>query len=89
MQTCWFLGDRFYKRSAVAEMGDRGHNKHGATVPLSHGGSWIPVQHNVAWAEVYFRTKWCLHPSSHFATIDMNRKLGDVPLLGGGSCGPV
>ena len=29
------------------------------------------------------RTKWRLHPSSRLATIDMNRKLGDVPLLGG------
>jgi len=39
------------------------------------------VKHNVAWAEVYFCTKWHLHPSSRFATIDMNRKLGAVPLL--------
>jgi len=33
--------------SAVAEMGDRGHNRHGpkiggAAVPLSRG-SWVPV----------------------------------------------
>ena len=32
------------------------------------------------WAEVYFRTKWRLRPSSRLATIDMNRKLGAVPL---------
>jgi len=32
---------------------------------------------------VYFRTKWRLHPSSRLATIDMGRKLGAVPLLGG------
>ena len=38
----------------------------------------------MAWAEVCFRTEWCLHPSSHLATIDMGQKLGAVPLLGGG-----
>jgi len=37
----------------------------------------------VAWAEVYFRTKRRLHPSSRLAAIDMGRKLGAVPLLGG------
>jgi len=42
----------------------------------------------VAWAEVYFHTKWCLHPSSRFATIDMNQKLGAVPLLRG-NCDPI
>jgi len=41
-------------------------------VPLTWG--WIPVY--VAWAAVYFCTKWCLHPSSRLATIDMDRKLG-------------
>jgi len=30
----------------------------------------------------YFRTKWHFHPSSRFATIDMRRNLGAVPLLG-------
>ena len=40
-------GDRLYMSSAVAEMGDRGRNRHGskrgggATVPLSRG-SWVP-----------------------------------------------
>ena len=53
-------------------------------MPLSReGGSWVPVQHNVALAEVYFGTKWRLHPSSHLATIDMDRKLGAVCLLRG------
>jgi len=38
-----FLGDRLYKSSAAAEMGDRGHNKHGpkrvgATVAPFAGG---------------------------------------------------
>ena len=27
----------------------------------------------MAWAEVYFRTKWHLHPSSRFDTIDMGQ----------------
>ena len=35
----WLLGDRLYKSSAVAEMGDRGHSRHGpkrgGAVPLS------------------------------------------------------
>jgi len=34
-------------------------------------------------AQVYFRSKWHFRPSSRWATIDMNRKLGAVPLLGG------
>jgi len=75
------------KSSAVAKMGDRGHNRHGpkrgaggCCAPFAK--SWDPVQYNVAWAEVYFRTKWRLHPSSRLATIDMNRKLVAVPLLG-------
>jgi len=80
------------KSSAVAEMGDRGHNRLGpkrgrAAVPFSRG-SWVPLQHSVAWAEVYFRTKWRLHPSTRLATIDMNRKLGAVPLLGRGTATP-
>jgi len=37
-----FLSDHLYKSSAVAEMGDRGHNRHGpkrrgAAVPISRG----------------------------------------------------
>ena len=55
----------------------------GAAVRLSLGSS-IPVSHNVAWAEVYFRTKWCLHPSSRLTIIDMDRKLRALmPPLGG------
>jgi len=77
-----------YKSSAAAEMGDRGHNRHGpkrgvgASLPISRW-SWVPVYHNVAWAEVYFRTKWCLHPYNRSVTIDVNRKLGAEPLLWG------
>ena len=57
--------------------------KEGAPVPLLRGAAWDLVQYHVAWAEVYFRTKLRLHPSSRLATIDMGRKLGAVPLLGG------
>jgi len=70
---------QFDKSSAVAKMGDCGHNIHGPKrgVPLCiFRGSWDPVQYNVAWAKVYFRTKRRLHPNSHLATIDMGQKLG-------------
>jgi len=77
------LSFRNLNKSSVAEMGDRGHNRHGpkrggAAVPFSHGGkgSWVPIWHNVDRDEVYFRTKCPLHPSSHLATICMGRKLG-------------
>jgi len=70
-----------YKSSAVAEMGDRGHNRHepkrgGCCAPFAE--SWDPVKYNVAWAEVYFRTKWRLDPSSRLATIDVGQKLGGM-----------
>jgi len=61
--------------SAVAEMGDHGHNRHGPKRGGCCAPELDPVQYNVAWAEVYFCTKWCLHPSSRLATTDMNRKL--------------
>jgi len=61
------LGDRLYKSSAVAEMGDRGHNRHGP----KRGGLLCPFcgerghrLYNVACAEVYVRTKWHFDPSS-------------------------
>ena len=86
--TCQRLVGIENKSSEVAEMGDRGHNRHGpkrggCCAPFAGGRSWVPVQHNVAWARVYFCTKWYLHPSSRLATIDMGRKLVAVPLLEG------
>jgi len=88
--------ESLFTSSAVAEMGDRGHNRHGskigggAAVPLSRELGRCPVQcglgrglfpyYNVAWAEFYFRTKRHLHLSSHLATIDMGQKLD------GGGC---
>ena len=66
------LGDHLYKSSAVAEMGDRGHNRHGpkrgCAVPCS-AEHWERVKYNVACAEINFCTKWRLHPSSRLATI--------------------
>jgi len=57
------------KSSAVAEMVDRGHSRHGpkrggCCAPFTGGAG--PLYHSVAWAEVYFRTKWRLHPSSRW-----------------------
>jgi len=80
-----------YESSAVAEMGDRNHKRHGpkrggTAVLLSRGVSWVPVQHNDAWAKIYFRTKWNLHPFSHLTTTDMGRKIGEE--LGQGGCVP-
>ena len=78
------IANTFHNSSPVAETADRGHNRHG---PKRGGGccapfveSWDPVKYNVAWVEVYFRTKWCLDPSSRLAAIDMGQKLG------GGGC---
>jgi len=74
-----------YKCSAVAETGDilatmgMGWINMGPVL----GGSWIPMQCKVAWAEVYLRTKWHLDPSCRLATINMGRKVGMCPLLGG------
>jgi len=57
----------------------------GAAVPLSGagGGELGPIKHDVAWAEIYLHIKWHLDLSSHFATIDMGRKVGVLcPFLG-------
>jgi len=83
-----------YKSSAVAEMGDRGHNRHarkeggGAAVPLSRTAGtpsttmWpVPRSTSV--------TTWRLHPSSRLATID-GPKIGRVGVpFSGGSWVPV
>ena len=69
-----------YKSSAVAEMGDRGHSRHG---PKIGGGGAVPLSRELGpllvqcgLSRVYFRAKRRLHPSSHLATIDMGQKLG-------------
>ena len=66
--------------SAVAEMGDRGHNTHGrktgAAVPFSWG-SRSPS--NTMWPG----PRSTVVPTGVFINPDMNRKLGAVPLLEG------
>ena len=87
------------KSSAVAQMGDRGLNRHG---PKSRGGllcslrvgrrSWLPS--NRMWPGLRCTsvpTKWHLDPSSRLATIDigLGRKLGaPTPFSGRGELGP-
>jgi len=87
------LGDSLYKSSALAEMGDSGHNRHRPKKGVLHcpfrGGSWVPVQHNVVWSEVYFHTKWRLHPFSRLATLNMGRKLEGCAHFRGGSWDPI
>ena len=91
IQRLWFVSC-VNKSSAVAEMSNRGHNRHG---PKRGGccalfaGELGPRLIQVAWAEVYFRTRWRLHPFSRLATLDMNRKLGGGCDLLGGSCDPI
>jgi len=69
------------KSSSVAEMGDRGHNRHGpkrgggAAVPLSWG-ELGPHLAQCGWAQTYLHAKWHLDPSSRLATTGMSRKLG-------------
>jgi len=80
-----------YKSSAVAQMGDRGHNRHerneGGSYCAPFTDSWDNVSYNVASPEVYFRSKWRLHPFSRLATIDMAQKLavGGCALFSGDS----
>jgi len=84
-----------HKSSAVAEMRDRGHNRHGPKTagllcPFCGGaGSPSNIMRPGPRSTSVVRTIWRLCPSSHLATIDMGQKLGRgaVPLLGG-SCDP-
>jgi len=71
-----------YKSSAVAEMGDRGHNRHapkrgGGAAPFWGRRSWVPIQHNVARAESYLHAEFHLDPSSHLAVIHQRHKQTD------------
>ena len=88
-----FLGDRLYKCSAVAEMGDRL-----ATIDMgrklgcaSLGGTGSPSNTMSSGPRPTFvpTTKWHLDPSSRFAIIDIGRKLGLCPLFGERSWVPV
>jgi len=88
---------KHHKSSAVAEMGDRGDNRHGpksgkTAMTLSGGGSGTPsntTSPGARFTSFYHRTKWYLDPSSRLATIDIGRKLGGaVPFLMGGAESP-
>jgi len=72
----------YNKSSAVADLGNRGHNRHGpkrGEQMCPFCGELGPCLKQCGLAEVYFRTKWRLHLSSRLATIDMNRKRGLCP----------
>ena len=68
------MGDRLVTIESWAE--------NWGAVPLLVG-ELGPYLTQCAWAEAYLRTKWHLDPSSRFATTDMGRNLGTVPLGGG------
>jgi len=78
------------KNSAVAEMGDRGHNRHGpkrerVAVPFRGklGPRLISLQCGLGRGLPPYQVA-SIHPSSRMAMIiNMNRKLGAVCLLGG------
>ena len=89
-----FLGDRLYKSSAVAEMGDRGHNRHG---PKRWGADVL-----LSWrAGTPFNTMWpgprstsvpsgvFIHPAVW--PLNMGHKLGGggCALFSGGSWVPI
>jgi len=73
------------KSSAVAEMGDRGHIDMGrkkGRLLCPFRGELEPrlIQCGLGRGLLPYQVR--LHPSNRLATIDMNRKLGFVPLLG-------
>ena len=72
------------------------HNRHGPKIggsaPFLGGRSWVSwSSSNTKSPEpdrgLYLHTKWHFNPSSHLVTTDMGRKLGAVPLWGGGPAG--
>ena len=82
------------KSSAVAEMGDRGHNRHGS----KRWGLQCPFHAElgpslIQWSgprSISVPSGVRLHPSSRLATTDIGQKLGAVPLapLWEGKLGP-
>ena len=72
----WQILQTFDKSSAVAEMGERGHNRHGPKrgrvlsllCPFRGALGTRLIQCGLR-GGLYFRTKWRLHPSSRLATI--------------------
>jgi len=69
-----------YKSSAVVEMGDRGHNRHGpkrggcsGCAPFAVGGAGSPYN-TMRPGLVYFRTKWHLDPSNRLAALHQRHR---------------
>jgi len=80
-----------YNSSAVAEMGDRDHNRHGPRrgellCTFAWGVGHRQTQYGLDRGILPVPSDVFIHPAcSRLATIDMGRKLGSVPLYGG-SC---
>jgi len=75
----------------MAEMGDRGHNRHGPKTGdrAPFRGELGPHLTQRRWAKAYLHVKCHLDPSSRLATIDMDQKLEAPPPFGGvGACFP-
>ena len=80
-----YLDKKVSKSSAVAEMGDRGHNRHGpkiGAVPVFGVGKVDLHVTQCGLGRGLPPSKWYLDPSSRLATTDMYRKLGVVSLMG-------
>ena len=67
------------------------HNRHGPKIggcdPVEEE-SWVTHLTQYRLGEAYLRTKWHLDPSNRLATTETGRKLGTVPLWGGGAGSP-
>jgi len=84
---------RVNKSSAVAEMGDRGHNRHGpkrggAAMPLSRKLGPRLIQCGLDQGPSPCQVPSWSMASRRFATIDMGRKLGAPPPFLGRGLGP-
>ena len=84
-----WLHEKNVQELSMAEMGDRGHNRHGPKTGdrAPFRGELGPHLTQRRWAKAYLHVKCHLDPSSSLATIDMDRKLGACPLLGEGKLG--
>ena len=77
---CSLTLTKFNKSSTVAEMGDRGHNRHGPKrgrrllYPFRGGGAGSPS--NTMWPGRYCPYQLASSSIQCLATIDMGRKLG-------------
>jgi len=88
-----YLDKKVSKSSAVAEMGDRGHNRHGpkiGAVPVFGVGKVDLHVTQCGLGRGLPPSKWYLDPSSRLATINMGQKWGRLcPFLDGWSWVPI